>query len=114
MYQKEEVLQYIKEYMLEQSELNLLTDQIEKVIPLCIEADIEYMLQTGLLKNNAGTYEITNQGYYDDDDAFSHVLDKLKKNKIKLSGIDLEEFVDDYLQAHESFLEEKGLLGWDE
>jgi len=114
MYQKEEALQYVKEYIIDQSEMNLAVDELEKVLELCLKADIEYMLQTGLLKQNKGQYEITDEGLYDDDDAFSHILEELKRNKIKLQGIDLEEFIDEYLDAHEAFLEEKGFLGWEE
>jgi hypothetical protein len=69
------------------------------------------MHESGVLdeNGNAGT------AYYDDDDAFEYMLDALvSKNKLGADeAMKVASLLDDYMDAQQAFLEEKGLVDWD-
>ncbi len=109
-YNKQEALPFI---------LGRIDARIHKELPLtltelvsqAIDADLTYMRESGVLdeNGNAGT------SYYDDDDAFEYMLDALvSKNKLGAdAAMKVASLLDDYMDAQQAFLEEKGLVDWD-
>ncbi len=109
-YNKQEALPFI---------LGRIDARIHKELPLtltelvsqAIDADLTYMRKSGVLdeNGNAGT------SYYDDDDAFECMLDELvSKNKLGAdAAMKVASLLDDYMDAQQAFLEEKGLVDWD-
>lgn len=84
---------------------------LEELISQAIDADLAFMRENGVLdeEGNAGT------SYYDDDDAFEYMLDTLvSKNKLGAeAAMKVASLLDDYMEAQQAFLEEKGLVDWD-
>jgi hypothetical protein len=109
-YNKQEALPFI---------LARIDARIHKELPLtltelvsqAIDADLEFMRKSGVLdeNGNAGT------AYYDDDDAFEYMLDTLvSKSKLGAdAAMKVASLLDDYMDAQQAFLEEKGLVDWD-
>ena len=53
--------------------------------------------------------------YYDDDDAFEFLLDRICQER-GISGdreLRIASFLDDYMDAQQSYMEKHGLLEWD-
>ena len=74
-----------------------------------IRMDGEYMKQAGLVRSGDGP--VDPNAYYDDDDAFEYVIDAMIAHK----AIDRDEmwvamFVNDFMEYHQQYLEDKGLL----
>ena len=84
-----------------------LAKRLEEALSAAIDADFEYMEKAGVLEGKS---------YYDDDDAFEYLADALaaKLNaRTDKERDSVEDFVDQYMELQQSFMEEKGLLGWD-
>ncbi len=84
---------------------------LEDAISQAIDADLAFMRESGVLdeSGNAGTT------YYDDDDAFEYMLDAIvSKSKLGAdAAMKVASLLDDYMDAQQAFLEEKGLVDWD-
>lgn len=109
-YNKQEALPFI----LERIDFRLhkeLPLKLEELVSQAIDADLMFMRESGVLDEggNAGT------AYYDDDDAFEYMLDALvSKNKLGAdAAMKVASLLDDYMDAQQAFLEEKGLVDWD-
>ena len=53
--------------------------------------------------------------YYDDDDAFEFLLDRICAER-GISGereLRIASFLDDYMDAQQAYMDQHGLLGWD-
>lgn len=85
--------------------------QLEELVSQAIDADLTFMHESGVLDEggNAGT------SFYDDDDAFEYMLDTLvSKNKLGAdAAMKVASLLDDYMDAQQTFLEEKGLVDWE-
>jgi hypothetical protein len=51
-------------------------------------------------------------GYYDDEAAYSMILEILTKENPGQKAL-LPAFVDDYMEHYEAFLEAQGVISWD-
>ena len=85
----------------------VLAKRLPEVLSLAIDGDFAYMEKAGVLEGKS---------YYDDDDAFEFLTERLGKelgaqNDAAMDAV--EDFVDQYMELQQSFMEEKGLLGWD-
>jgi len=84
---------------------------LEELISQAIDADLTFMRESGVLDEN-GNVGTT---YYDDDDAFEYMLDTLANtNKLGAdAAMKVASLLDDYMDAQQAFMEEKGLVDWD-
>ena len=84
---------------------------IDSMIAEAIDADMAFMHKTGVIdaEGNAGN------AYYDDDDAFESILDVLvSKHKLNADdALTVAEFLDDFFDLQQNYLESKGLVDWD-
>jgi len=84
---------------------------LETIISQAIDADMAYMQSCGVLDENGDTGD----AYYDDDDAFEFMLDALvNQNKLGAdAAMKVASLLDDYMDAQQTFMEEKGLVAWE-
>lgn len=84
---------------------------IDQLISQAIDADLQFMRETDVLAQdgNAG------DGYYDDDEAFEYILDKLAQENgfddtmaVQVGGL-----IDDYMELQQEYLESIGLVDWE-
>lgn len=88
-----------------------LASLLDSLVADAIDFDMAFMHETGVIdeSGNAGT------AYYDDDDAFEYILDKLA-TKHKMSAdmaMQTASFLDDFMDYQQKYLEVKGLVDWD-
>ncbi len=83
-------------------------DLAKKVFNLALTYDIDYMVSAGIIKEGEFTDE-----YYDEDDAFDFIIDKIGNAEPSVDGDKLAELIESYFDYHDSFMEEKGLLYWE-
>ena len=84
---------------------------MDELISLAIDLDLSFMRESGVIdeKGNAG------DTFYDDDEAFEYLLDGIV-SKYKLgadAAMKIASLLDDYMDAQQSFMEEKGLVDWE-
>ncbi len=109
-YDKNEALPFI----LSKIEARLHKDlpgNLEDWISQAIDADMAYMHSCGVIDESGDTGD----AYYDDDDAFEYMLDTLvSKNKLDAdTSMKLASLLDDYMDAQQAFMEQKGLVAWE-
>ncbi len=84
---------------------------VEELISQAIDADLAFMRKSGVIdeKGNAG------DTYYDDDEAFEFMLDELvSKHKLGAdAAMKVASLLDDYMDAQQAYMEEKGLVDWE-
>lgn len=80
----------------------------KKVFNLALTYDIDYMVSAGIIKEGEFTDE-----YYDEDDAFDFIIDRIANAEPRIDGDILSELVENYFDYHDLFMEEKGLLYWE-
>ena len=81
--------------------------QLEDFIRRAIEADMQYMLQVGVLDEEG----YMGEGEYDDDDAFEALLDVLAEGCEDEAQIDgIAQMLDSYMAAQQDFMENCGLM----
>ena len=96
---------------LDAREFKPLAAQKEGLVKQALDADLLYMREAKVLDENGWMGE----GYYDDDDAFEFILEKMSRAR----GVreddqgPLASFIDQYLELQQAFLEESGMLAWD-
>ena len=84
---------------------------LESLVRQAIDADMEYMQSAGVLAEDGSMGD----SYYDDDDAFEFLLDRICAER-GISGereLRIASFLDDYMDAQQSYIEKRGLLEWD-
>ena len=105
--QNDEALNFMLEKLKEDNknaDLNL----AKKVFNLALTYDIDYMVSAGIIKEGEFTDE-----YYDEDDAFDFIIDRIANAEPRIDGDILSELVENYFDYHDLFMEEKGLLYWE-
>ena len=84
---------------------------IEALVREAIDADLEYMKSAGVLAEDGSMGD----SYYDDDDAFEFLLDRICAER-GISGdreLRIASVLDDYMDAQQAYMEKHGLLEWD-
>lgn len=83
-------------------------DLAKQVFNLALTYDLDYMVSAGIIKEGEFTDE-----YYDEDDAYDFIIDRISNALKNIDGNILMELVEKYFDYHDSFMEEKGLLYWE-
>lgn len=86
--------------------------QAETLLGQAIDADFAYMEDAGILTPDGLMGEV----YYDDDDAFEFIFDRLSRLRRTAKSAELDalsDFVDQYMDLQQQFLEENGLMSWE-
>ena len=93
------------------SEFKPIASRSKELIEKAIDADMAYMLDAGVLTADG----MMGDAYYDDDDAFEFILEKMARQlKMKEDAQGpLAAFVDQYLDLQQAFLEESGMMDWE-
>ena len=84
---------------------------VESLVKQAIDADMDFMRSAGVLAEDGSMGD----AYYDDDDAFEFLLDRICAER-GISGeaeLRLASFLDDFMDAQQDYMEQKGLLSWD-
>ena len=79
--------------------------QLEDFIRRAIEADMQYMLETGVLDEEG----YMGDGEYDDDDAFEALLETIAGDDEDAMD-KIAPLLDSYMQAQQDFMEASGLM----
>lgn len=79
-----------------------------EVFNLCLTYDIEYMTSAGLIKD--GDFA---DGYYDEDDAFDFIIDRISNARPEIESDVLAELIELYIEYHDEYMDKNGLLDWD-
>ena len=79
--------------------------QLEEFIRRAIEADMQYMLETGVLDEEG----YMGDGEYDDDDAFEALLEMIAGDDEDAMD-EIAPLLDSYMQAQQDFMEASGLM----
>ena len=79
--------------------------QLEDFIRRAIEADMQYMLETGVLDEEG----YMGDGEYDDDDAFEALLETIAGDDEDAMD-EIAPLLDSYMQAQQDFMEASGLM----
>lgn len=105
-YDKEDAQKVILQKIDRSGFASLPEKDVEKWVSFCLEADFAYMKKAGLLDGD---------GFYDDDDAFDFIVEEvIQKSKVRQNEeLVVATFVDAYMDAQASYMEEKGLLSWE-
>lgn len=82
----------------------------EGLVRQALDADLAYMRCAGVI-DEAGA---EGNAFYDDDDAFEYLLDRLSRERGTREDEldDLTDFIDQYMDLMQAYMEEKGLLSW--
>ncbi len=78
------------------------------VFNLALTYDVDYMVSAGIIKDGDFTDE-----YYDEDDAFDFIVEHIGNALNTLDGDLLSELVEEYIDLHDAYMEEIGLLSWE-
>lgn len=81
-------------------------EDFREVFENCLKFDIEFMTKNGIIADGDFTDE-----FYDDDDAFDFIIEKLDDGK--KDGNFLTEAVEKYFDCHDRALEELELITWE-
>ncbi|MBE7092609.1 MAG: hypothetical protein E7365_05480 [Clostridiales bacterium] len=93
---------------LKEDDVNADQNQAKQVFNLALTYDIDYMVSAGIIKEGAFTDE-----YYDEDDAFDFIIDRIGNAIPSLDGDVLADLVEKYFDYHDLYMEQKGLLYWE-
>ncbi len=84
---------------------------LEELVSQAIDYDLKFMRESGVVDEKGNTGDT----YYDDDEAFEYMLDGIV-SQYKLgadAAMKVASLLDDYMDAQQSFMEEKGLVDWE-
>ena len=82
-------------------------EELEAFVRRAIEADMQYMLECGVLTEDG----LMGEDEYVDDDAFEALLDMLCEDLEDDAQMDaLAQLLDSYMEAQQAFMEESGLM----
>ena len=92
-------------------EFKPLAPQLDSLLRQAIAADMAFMQKSGVLDADG----LMGDAYYDDDEAFEFILDRLAKdNHLKDSAQSpLASFLDQYMDLQEAFLSDNGMMDWE-
>ena len=109
-YDKEEALAFMRKGI-NRKEHASLAERIDELLDQCIDADMEFMFNTGVLDEDGNGGD----EYYEDDDAIEFMVEKLAAaNRLDPEqAVKLASLVDDYMDLQQAYLESKGLVAWD-
>ncbi len=93
---------------LKEDDKNADLDIAKQIFNLALTYDIDYMVSSGIIKEGEFTDE-----YYDEDDAYDFIIDRIGNALKNVEGDFLMEMVEKYFDYHDAFMEEKGLLYWE-
>ena len=82
--------------------------QANEVFSLALTYDVDFMVSAGIIADNEFTDE-----YYDEDDAFDFIVEHIAQKLPSLDGNVLTELVETYIDLHDAYMEEIGLLSWE-
>jgi len=80
----------------------------KRVFNLAMTYDIDYMVSAGIIKEGEFT-----DAFYDDDDAYDFIIDRISNADPTLDGDALADMLDRYFDCHDSYMSEIGLLEWE-
>jgi hypothetical protein len=83
-------------------------EKAKQVFNLALTYDLDYMVEAGIIKDGDFTEE-----YYDEDDAFDFIIDRIGNALKSFDGDLLAELVEYYFDCHDAYMEEIGLLSWE-
>ena len=108
-YDRDKALGYMTP-RLDPTEFKPYADRIEVLLNAAIDADFAYMTETGVLDGEG----MMGDAFYDDDDAFEYILDRLAKplNPTENQMRALSCFVDQFMELQEAFMTESDLIDW--
>lgn len=98
-------------FMLEKLQEDTPSADMEKaktVFNLALTYDLDYMVEAGIIKEGEFTDE-----YYDEDDAFDFIIDRIGNALEGFDGDLLSELVESYFDYHDAYMEQIGLLSWE-
>ena len=78
-----------------------------EVITLSMAYDLAFMQQEGVIAD--GTFTDV---YYDDDDAYDYIIEKLSAALPDADPYNLTEMLEAYFEFHDAYMEEIGMLNW--
>ncbi|MGI6705999.1 MAG: hypothetical protein ACOX6S_06960 [Clostridia bacterium] len=89
-------------------------EKLEEIVDQAIVQDKAYMEKVGIITDEEDPR--TEEVYYDDDDAFEYILDGIldKGAFPDILEMTMAQIIDDYMEFNEMYLEEQGLISWDE
>ena len=93
-------------WMLEKYEGN--KKESKDVFNLALTYDVDYMVSAKIIVDGEFTDE-----YYDEDDAFDFIVEHIGNALPSLDGDTLSELVEEYIDLHDAYMEEIGLLSWE-
>ena len=109
-YNKEEALKVLLEKLKKTDLPPMENDKLLALLDRAIALDFEYMEKSGVLQGG-----VTGDSYYDDDDAYEYIVDHLigQMDMGEDEEMAVAQFVDEYMDCQQAYLEQMGLLGWD-
>lgn len=93
---------------LKQEQIELDYALMERVIFLAFEGELAYLEKAGMLKRG----ELLN-GEYDEDEAFEIMIEHISSALPEADAHQLIDMLDLYIEYHDAYMEQKGLLEWD-
>ena len=92
-------------------EFKPLAPQLDSLLRQAIAADMDFMRKSGVL----GADGLMGEAFYDDDEAFEFILDRLARDNHLKDGAQgpLASFIDQYMDLQEAFLSDNGMMDWD-
>lgn len=83
-------------------------DLARTVFNMCLTYDVDYMVSAGLIENGEFT-----DGYYNEDDAFDFIIDRISNALPETEGDVLAELIELYIEYHDEYMGENGMLEWE-
>ncbi|MBR2860511.1 MAG: hypothetical protein IKB86_01575 [Clostridia bacterium] len=80
----------------------------KEVFNLALTYDVDFMVKSGVIKDGEFT-----DAYYDEDDAFDFIIDRISNAKPELDSDSVAEMLELYIEYHDAYMEEIGLLEWE-
>ena len=110
-YDKKEAVEYIASKIDRSEFAGVSESRIRSLIQKAIELDFEYMEENGVLKGG-----MMGDSFYDDDDAYDFICENLLR---EIGADDDEELiiahvVDAYMDCQQDYMQERGLLQWED
>ncbi len=92
---------YVLDKFREQGDFSIFKEQL-----------LDKMVNTVLLCDRKYAESIPDDGYYDDDEAFDHLLEEMQRS-FPDQKMYMMRFVEDYMEYNEEYLDRNGLIDWD-
>ncbi|MBQ8160930.1 MAG: hypothetical protein IJ083_09270 [Clostridia bacterium] len=93
---------------IDRTEHRALSELVDKILAQCIDADLRFMHETGVLddEGNGGS------AYYEEDDAFEYIVEAIaeQNNFTPDEAILAASLVNDFMDLQQEYMERKGLV----